>query len=102
MSRKKYKKRHPQGKRSTAAAVQESEFSTDGKRKRMNPAARNILLVTLVILAASQMLYQGEMITEMAANVVTGLALVLVLAALWMQFRSPTGQGGTTGNTRLR
>ena len=46
MSKTKHKKRHPQGKRGyTPTPPPESEFANDGKRKRMNPAARNLLFV---------------------------------------------------------
>ena len=54
MSKTKHKKRHPQGKRGyTTAPVAESEFATDGTRKRMNPTARNLLFVALICLAIS-------------------------------------------------
>ena len=36
MSQKKHKKRHPQAKRRVSAPVEESEFASDGTRKRMN------------------------------------------------------------------
>ena len=47
MSQKKHKKRHPQAKRRVSAPVEESEFASDGTRKRMNGTTRNILLFAL-------------------------------------------------------
>ena len=41
MSQKKHKKRHPQQKRNAASTpAMESEFASDGRRKRMNRTAR--------------------------------------------------------------
>ncbi len=41
MSQKKHKKRHPQQKRNAASApAMESEFASDGRRKRMNRTSR--------------------------------------------------------------
>ena len=53
MSQKKHKKRHPQAKRRVSAPVEESEFASDGTRKRMNGTTRNILLFALILLAAT-------------------------------------------------
>ena len=55
MSQKKHKKRHPQQKKRTVSApAMESEFASDGRRKRMNRTSRNLLLLSLVLVAAGQ------------------------------------------------
>ena len=104
MSQKKHKKRHPQSnRRPSSAPVAESEFSSDGKRKRMNRTPRNILLFTLVLLASVQLLIQAEMMSEEIANVLSMVALALLVLALWLQFRNPSGGGQTkSGGPRLR
>ena len=103
MSQKKRKKRHPQNKRASAAAMAESEFSSDGKRKRMNRTSRNILLFTLVLLALSQILTQNQLISDAVSNAFALIGLILLLIALWFQFRNPTG-GSQSGvkTPRLR
>ena len=65
MSQKKRKKRHPQNKRSSSAPAMESEFSSDSKRKRLNRTSRNLLLTTLILLAAIQLLIQFQTATCM-------------------------------------
>ena len=79
MSQKKHKKRHPQQKRNAASApAMESEFASDGRRKRMNRTSRNLLLLSLV-------------------------GIILLVLALWFQFRDPTGGGQSGVNApRLR
>ena len=89
MSQKKRKKRHPQNKRSVGAAAVESQFSSEGKRKRLNPTARNLLLTTLVMLAVIQLLIQFSLITDALANGLSLFALALLIIALWVQFRGP-------------
>ena len=97
MSQKRHKKRAPQRRYSTAATpAAESEFASDGRRKRMNRTARNILLFTLVLLAAVQLGLQMEVMGEMTANLLSLVGLVLLIAALWIQFRNPNG-GGQAG-----
>ena len=96
MSQKRHKKRAPQRRYSTAAPAAESEFASDGRRKRMNRTARNILLFTLVLLAAVQLGLQIEVMGEMTANLLSLVGLVLLIAALWIQFRNPNG-GGQAG-----
>ena len=84
MSKTKHKKRHPQGKRGyTTAPVAESEFATDGTRKRMNPTARNLLFVALICLAL----------------IISIAALVALVVAMYLQFRKPGG--GSQGRPRL-
>ena len=102
MSQKKYKKRHPQKKRQVSAPAMESEFSSDGKRKRMNRTARNILLLDLVLLAAVQLLTQMEIMGMAMANGLSLLGIVLLILALWFQFRDPRGGQSGGGSPRLR
>ena len=90
MSQKKHKKRHPQQKRNAASApAMESEFASDGRRKRMNRTSRNLLLLSLVLVAA--------------VNVLSLVGIILLVLALWFQFRDPTGGGQSGVNApRLR
>ncbi len=102
MSQKKHKKRHSQRPRRSAAPTEESEFSSDGKRKRMNRTSRNILLFTLVMLAAVQLLTPAGLMTVELANGLSLLALVLLIIALWLQFRNPSGGSSGSGWPQLR
>lgn len=87
MSRKKQKKRPAAQKRSSDPGVlQETK-----KTKRMAPAARNLLLLDLVYLAALQMMLSGEMITTRTADLLTLPALAALVLALWLQVRHSTG-----------
>ena len=100
MSQKKRKKRHPQNKRSSSAPAMESEFSSDSKRKRLNRTSRNLLLTTLILLAAIQLLIQFQVISEALANGLSIFALVLLILALWVQFQDSSG-GQTSSTPRL-
>ena len=102
MSQKKHKKRHPQKKHSVSAPAMESEFASDGRRKRMNRTSRNILLFTLVMLAAVQLLTPAGLMTVELANGLSLLALVLLIIALWLQFRNPSGGSSGSGWPQLR
>ena len=75
MSQKHAKRRHSTKKRVTAPA-QESEFASDGRRKRMNPAARNLLFISLIILALSEVLVRTNTVTELVANLICIPALI--------------------------
>ena len=73
MSQKKHKKRHPQQKRNAAGApAMESEFASDGRRKRMNRTSRNLLLLSLVLVAAVNLLVNMGMMGQAMANVPCG------------------------------
>lgn len=103
MSQKKHKKRRPQSKHPTTnAPTTESEFSADGKRKRMNRTARTILLATLVLLAIVQLLIQANLISDALANAFSFLGLILLFIAVWIQFRGPGGGHSSSNSPRLR
>ena len=109
MSQKKHKKRHPQQKRNAASApAMESEFASDGRRKRMNRTSRNLLLLSLVLVAAVNLLVNMGMMGQAMANVLSLVGIILVgiillVLALWFQFRDPTGGGQSGVNApRLR
>ena len=90
MSQKKHKKRHPQQKRNSASApAMESEFASDGRRKRMNRTARNLLLLSLVLVAAVNLLVNMGMMGQAMANVLSLVGIILLVLALWFQFRDP-------------
>lgn len=104
MSQKKHKKRHPQQKRNSASApAMESEFASDGRRKRMNRTSRNLLLLSLVLVAAANLLVNMGMMGQAMANVLSLVGIILLVLALWFQFRDPTGGGQSGVNApRLR
>ena len=109
MSQKKHKKRHPQQKRNAASApAMESEFASDGRRKRMNRTSRNLLLLSLVLVAAVNLLVNMGMVNmgmmgQAMANVLSLVGIILLVLALWFQFRDPTGGGQSGVNApRLR
>lgn len=100
MSKQKHKKRHTSGRRGySITPVQESEFANDGKRKRMNPTARNLLFISLIGLAVSEILVRMEAMSELVSLVVALLALIALVAAIYLQFRSP--DGSSHGRPRL-
>lgn len=83
MSQKRHKKRKPQGPKATQNPM---ELQQTEKRKKFNPAARNLLWLDLIFLAVCQILVDQEMITEAMANFTTLLGVVLLCVALWLQF----------------
>ena len=79
MSQKKHKKRHPQQKRNAASApAMESEFASDGRRKRMNRTSRNLLLLSLVLVAAVNLLVNMGMMGQAMANVLSLVGIILL------------------------
>ena len=56
-----------------------------GERKRMKPAARNLLLTDLVFLALVQILVSTETISSGLADTLTLIGAVLVLVAVGIQ-----------------
>ncbi len=103
MSQKKHKKRHPQqAKRPAAAPSMESEFASDSSRKRMDRTARNLLLLSLVLIAASQLFTQLQIVSNDVANVLALLALLVLLSSLWFQFGNPSGGSQSRGGGRLQ
>ena len=88
MSKKKNKKRHSQ---STSAAKRQAlqEEIADQKsrnRNRLKPAARNLLLTDIVVLAATEFLLMGEIISEALANGIAILGVILLLLGIYIQF----------------
>lgn len=55
--------------------------------KKFSPGARNLLLADLVYLSICQLLVSNQVIGDATANWMTMVGLVLLLAALWMQFQ---------------
>lgn len=82
MSKKKHKAR-PVG-ASTQKAGQ--TLQTADKVKRMKPAARSLLMLALVFLAAGELLYRLEIISYAANAVSLIAALILVIGAVLIQF----------------
>lgn len=100
MSKSNHKKRHPQGKRGyTISPAPESEFASDGRRRRMNSTARNLLFLSLICLAASELLLRMEVLPEEVSLVISIVALIALVAALFFQFSRP--DGGSHGQPRL-
>ena len=103
MSQKKHKKRHPQTKRRVNAPVEESEFASDGTRTRRNGPTRTILLLALILLAATEAMFRVGLLPEAVSNVIAIVGLVLLMIALWFQFGDPSGGGRTSsGNPKLK
>ena len=103
MSQKKHKKRHPQAKRRVSAPVEESEFASDGTRKRMNGTTRNILLFALILLAATEAMFRAGLLPEAVSNVVAIVGQDLLMIALWFQFGDPSGGSRTSsGRPKLK
>ena len=89
MSQKKYKKRK-HSVTVTAKRQAEQERIADEKdraRKRMDPTARTLLLGDLVFLAAVSLLDANGMVSGPVNAISTIIGIVLLVAALWFQFR---------------
>ena len=97
MSKK--KKRHskpaPSARTRSEGAVLADEKQQVGKR--FKPAARNLLLLNLVFLAAVQLLYNQQLISELLSNICTVIGIILLFLALWIQFG-----GGPSGDATPR
>lgn len=100
MSKKKHgaKKRHSQSSMNAKKLAREEEIADykDRDRKRLKPAARNIMLSDLVLLAATMMLENAEIITATVSSVLTLVGVGLLLIALYIQFA-----GGKPSNRTL-
>ena len=83
--------------------MEESEFASDGTRKRMNSTARNILLFALILMAATEAMFRAGLLPAAVSNVIAIVGLVLLMIALWFQFGDPSGGGRTSsGNPKLK
>ena len=63
-----------------------------GERKRMKPAARNLLLTDLVFLALVQILVSTDVISSGLADTLTLIGAVLVLVAVGIQMVGGSGR----------
>ena len=98
MSQKKYKKRkHSVTVTAKRQAEQERIANEkDRARKRMDPTARTLLLGDLVFLAAVSLLDANGMVSGPVNAISTIIGIVLLVAALWFQFRKKD-QWGRSG-----
>lgn len=95
MSQKKYKKRKHSA-TVTAKRQAEQERIADEKdraRKRMDPTARNLLLLDLVFLAIISLLDMNKMISPPVSAISSIIGLILLFAALWFQFGKKNKSG---------
>lgn len=86
-SKKKVKKTAPAGGKNANALPGERD------EKRMDPLARRLLILDVILIAAAQLLHTAGFISDTADIVLTVLGLVLLLAALAIQGRSGSGGG---------
>lgn len=63
-------------------------------QKRMSPLARNLLLFDLILLALVQILDQADIISQGTGDVLTLLALVLLVVSIVVQVRTLAAQRG--------
>ena len=96
MSQKKRKKRHSQTVYEEKNRQKQEQLANDRARygKRMNPTARNLLLINLVFLAAVNLLYNQGMISDFFSGLSTLLGIFLLIVALWFQFGKKNQGGG--------
>lgn len=66
----------------------------DRNRKRMDPTARLLLFGDLVFLAAASLLYSFQLISDVVSGLCTVIGVILLIAALWFQFRKKDGGFG--------
>ena len=88
MSKQKHKKRHSQDVMDAKRQANQAKLADERARmqKRMNPAARNLLLTNLVFLAIAQLLYDQGILSDLASSCCTILGIILLFVALWLQF----------------
>ena len=100
MSKTKHKKRHSQSTMEAKRLASEARLADekDRARNRMDPTARTLLLGDLVFLAICQLLYSNGLMSDLVSNITTILGVILLLAALWIQF----GGGKGSGSQRLK
>ena len=55
--------------------------------RRMDPRARNLLLVDLVFLSAAQLLSRGGYLSETAASLATAAGFVMLVLSIYWQFK---------------
>ena len=94
MSQKKHKKRHSQSTINAKRQANQAKLADekDRARKRLDPTARNLLLGDLVCMALCQILDQQGIISPEASAVTALLGLVVIVVALWFQFKPKKGQ----------
>ena len=66
----------------------------DRAKKRMDPTARLLLYGDLVFLALFSLLEYRGLVSELVSVLCTVIGLVLLLIALWFQFRRPSDRNG--------
>ena len=95
MSKKKYKKRHSNSTMAAKRQAVQEELADqkDRDRKRMDPTARALLLSDLVFLAIISLLANNGLISDVVSWMSTMVGVIVLLAALWVQF-GPKGGGG--------
>jgi len=65
--------------------------------RRLNPAARNVLLGDLVMLCIVQLLWSNGIISELVSNLLTVVGIILLVLGVWLQFR---GDGHKIGRRK--
>ena len=102
MSKKKKRrsKPAPSSRTRSEGAVLADEKQQVGKR--FKPAARNLLLLNLVFLAAVQLLYNQQLISELLSNICTVIGIILLFLALWIQFGGGPSGDATPKPPRLK
>ena len=63
-----------------------NQLQQTAKNKKMNPRARNLLCIDLVMLAANEWMVKENMMSEAGANMIAVFGIILLLAALYLQF----------------
>lgn len=94
MAAKKNKKRQRSRTVERKRQQEQDKLANDKARnkKRLNPTARLLLYGDLVFLAVCSLLDHYELIPKPVSGLCTILGAILLLAALWFQFR-PAGGG---------
>ena len=63
-----------------------------GEAKRFHPLARGLLYLDLVFLAAAQLMYSNDMISDTVSGIATVIGLILLVVALYLQFGPKSNQ----------
>ena len=105
MSQKKRKKRHSQAAYDAKNWKQQEQLADERIRhggKPLDPTARNLLLIDLVLLAVVGLLTNHNLISNLLSSILSIVGIILMFVALWCQFgKKRKGNSGDGPRIRL-
>lgn len=91
-SRKNKKRQHSRTVELKRQMEQEKQADEKSRnKKRMDPTARALLYGDLVFLAIASILETNELVSKPVGGLLTLIGLIILIVALWIQFRPKDG-----------